>query len=525
MTDNLGRFTLAGLAAGRYTIGATKPGFLNVIHGQGRVGFSGRAIPIKDGEHRQIRLELPRPGVITGVVVDEGGNPLVNATVRAVRFSMSYGYPRPDTAGSAVTDDRGIYRIHSLQPGDLAVCASTRHTDPLNEVQRRRMDIDRQRRSLAFMLGPPGIAAQKENAARLAALEAALPSHVQPVFGYAPVCHPGNASLPSRVRVAPDEERTGVDFRLVRTRLARIAGSAFGFGPDAQLDPILLLNVDETVSSQMESARLDIDGRFLFTDVTPGRYRIVSRGAAGGTASSARIYADTEIVVGAEDIDNLVLQFQRGATIAGQLVFRGTSSAHPPPPGRFEIRIEPAVPVRPGANNGLSIAPVDESGRFELLDVIPGAYRVTASSREATGWFLESSTLAGQDVLVQPLTIKSNDSVTGVVVTLTNERAELTGTILNDLGEPAPEYFILVYPTDEQFWSGPSRRLHATRARPDGRYAIVGLRGGSYRLATVLDVEFGAWFDPAFVRQLESVSMPLTIADRDRKVLNLRVPK
>jgi hypothetical protein len=73
---------------------------------------------------------------------------------------------------------------------------------------------------------------------------------------------------------------------------------------------------------------------------------------------------------------------------------------------------------------------------------------------------------------------------------------------------------------------------------PPGRYTIgatkpgflnvihvVGLRRGSYRLATLLDVEFGAWFDPVFVRQLESVSMPLTIADRDRKVLNLRVPK
>jgi len=140
-------------------------------------------------------------------------------------------------------------------------------------------------------------------------------------------------------------------------------------------------------------------------------------------------------------------------------------------------------------------------------------------------WFLESSTLAGQDVLNEPLTIKPNDDLTGIVVTLTNERAELTGTILNDLGEPAPEYFILVYSTDEQYWTGPSRRLYGTRARPDGRYVISGLRGGSYRLATLLDVEFGAWFDPAFVRQLESASIPLTIADRDKKVLNLRVPK
>ena len=130
--------------------------------------------------------------------------------------------------------------------------------------------------------------------------------------------------------VGPEEERTGVDFRLARTRLARVGGSALGVAADAQLDPILLTNVDEMVSGTMDSARLDIDGRFLFTDVTPGRYRIVARGAGGGTPGAARIYATTEVVVGAEDIGNLVLQFQRGATLAGQVIFRGTSPMRPP---------------------------------------------------------------------------------------------------------------------------------------------------------------------------------------------------
>ena len=47
---------------------------------------------------------------------------------------------------------------------------------------------------------------------------------------------------------------------------------------------------------------------------------------------------------------------------------------------------------------------------------------------------------------------------------------------------------------------------------------------GSYRLATLLDGEFGAWFDPAFLRRIDSTSMAVSIADDERKVLNLRVP-
>jgi hypothetical protein len=69
------------------------------------------------------------------------------------------------------------------------------------------------------------------------------------------------------------------------------------------------------------------------------------------------------------------------------------------------------------------------------------------------------------------------------------------------------------------------RRMYGTRARPDGRFVVTGLRGGSYRVATLLDPDYGAWFEPAFLRQLEGTSMPLTIAEGEKKTLNLRVPR
>ena len=249
--DNQGRFAFSDLPAGRYMVAASKPGFVNTRTGQGRVGGAGRAIPLADGEHRQIKLQLPRTSVITGVVVDERGNPLVNASVRAMTFSMAAGYRRAREVGHATTDDRGIYRIHSLQPAEYSVCASTRTTAPLNAAQRLREQIDHERRRTNYTLGPAGVAAQKEQAPRLAAREARLPAHVDPVLGYASVCHPGNAALPSRIRVGPEEERTGVDFQLALTRLARVEGVV---GPlpvaDFQLDPIMMINADDTAAGQ-----------------------------------------------------------------------------------------------------------------------------------------------------------------------------------------------------------------------------------------------------------------------------------
>ena len=94
-----------------------------------------------------------------------------------------------------------------------------------------------------------------------------------------------------------------------------------------------------------------------------------------------------------------------------------------------------------------------------LANVFPGDYRISASFREETGWFVDSATLAGRDVLDQSLEVKANQNVTGVVVTLTDERAELSGTIVTDSGEPAPEYSILVYPADQRYWGARSGRM------------------------------------------------------------------
>src|SRR3954469_4305174 len=223
-TDHQGRFEFTHLSPGRYTVGAMKTGFVNVVFGERHYGRGGRAFPLRDAEHRDIRLQLPRPGVITGTIVDEHGNPSPHASLRALRFSLAFGYRRAMPAGMATTDSQGIFRIESLTPGDYAVCASTRETAPLNQPQRRQMEIDRQRRNAAFVLGPQGVEAQKALAPHLAALEGQLPPFVLPVRGYPPICYPGNTSTPSMITLVPEEERTGVNMQLGLARLARVEG-------------------------------------------------------------------------------------------------------------------------------------------------------------------------------------------------------------------------------------------------------------------------------------------------------------
>lgn len=525
-SDEQGRFAFRDLVSGRYTVGAAKPGFASVLHGQRRIGAPGRPWRLAAGEHRDFRLQLPRLGAISGTVLDDDGEPLSRASVRAWRYTMSSGHRRAIEAGGATPDRDGRYRIGGLTPGDYAVCASSRQTAPLDAAQRLRREIDRLRRNATFTLGPAGIAAQQQVAPQLAELEARLPAHVEPVSGYLPSCHPDSMKEPSMVSVGVEESRAGVNFTLSSTRLARIEGRVNAARPvTPQVGPIFLYNADDRLQGGfIESARPDLDGHFFLPDVAPGRYVVMLHTDSEGRPQGPRVAAAVEVTVADQDMSNVVLEIQRSATVSGQVVFEGVSAPDAALLAQLQVRLDTTGQGPMARHAGLSVAPVDAAGRFVLRDVFPGEYRLGAYVKAPTPWFIEGATVSGRDARDQPLTIASGQRITNAVVTMTNRRATVSGTILTGQGEPANDYWILVYASDERDRAVHAGRLRGSRAADDGTFTIPGFRAGSYRVATFLEGEFGDWFAPEFLRRLERDSAPLPIADGEQKTLNLRVP-
>ena len=127
MTDGDGRFLFRQVAKGAYQITATVGGsgfspngfivsgfgspiglYLNGGYGQRRPEGQLQTIDIADGERLgDAVIRLWKPGVLTGQVIDEAGEPLVDVVVVAVRLSSDgrlLGGP------SWKTDDRGVFR-------------------------------------------------------------------------------------------------------------------------------------------------------------------------------------------------------------------------------------------------------------------------------------------------------------------------------------------------------------------------------------------------------------------------------
>ena len=269
-TDTRGRFSIATLRAGRYYVTVSKPGYVTVTYGQRRVNSQGTPVPLGDGETRDIALQLPRGGVITGMVLDERGEPAVNAFVRVMRFMPGAGERRPQQSGGDNTDDRGIYRVHSLQPGDYAVCATYRGSGPQNDAQRIQMEMESVRRMMA---NAPSAGARQQMAIRLADLQAQMPAQSEPATGYATVCFPGSLPTASTtIPVSAGEEKSGIDLQLQITHVARIEGQVVvPPGVEPRTVQLNLVSADEAASADRSVLRANRRAGQVRIPVDPAR--------------------------------------------------------------------------------------------------------------------------------------------------------------------------------------------------------------------------------------------------------------
>jgi hypothetical protein len=138
------------------------------------------------------------------------------------------------------------------------------------------------------------------------------------------------------------------------------------------------------------------------------------------------------------------------------------------------------------------------------------------------GHSLASAVFGGQDILDIPLEMTGAPGPGDGLVTLTTKTTELAGAIQDAAGHPASGVTVIVFPSDERFWTPESRRIQGVRPATDGRYQVRNLPPGDYRVVVVSDVEPGRWFDPAFLRQLGGSAM-ITLGGGGRVVQDFRV--
>ena len=560
IADDSGAFMFPGLPEGRYNLSASKPGYINGAFGQRIPGRSGTAIQLGDAQTLQVQLHVWRGGVITGTLLDEHGEAIPNTPVRAMRYVLAGGQRTLQQNGNAQTDDRGVYRIFGLQPGEYLVSATPRNVGggPAAAEAARSAVVAALEQVGASAMGAQQMEALAQRAATMRAemAQGGVPGAEDQSTGYAPVYYPGTTSPVNAaiVTVGAGEEKGGVDFQYQVVPVSRVEGIVTSSaGPLPPNVSISLVNAAFNVPGiNPAGARVDASGAFRINNVPPGQYVLVARGTtspgreggpggrgmlpgmpggrgemaqgrgrAGGPPDQVRLWGTADVSVDGRNIANVVVMLQPGVQVSGRLSFDG---ALPPPADltRVRVTLQPAAaPGSPAEPNGTTAARVEADGRFTMSSVVPGRYRLTASGA-GTGWFLASTSIEGQDAIDVPIEIKGG--VSGATVTFADRSADLSGTVTNEQSQPVFDYTLVLYPADARYRLPQSRRILTTRPATDGRYVFRNVPPGEYRLVAVLDPEPGSWFDPAFLQQLEGSALRIPIAEGEKKEQNLRVP-
>jgi len=496
ISDDSGRFTFPGLKPGRYTISGVKDAWVPSAYGAKRPTRAGSAIPVAAGQTVPITLKMLRGSVVTGVLLDYNNQPAANTQVSALRYIMQNGVRRLNSMASAVTDDRGVYRIYGLAPGDYFVGAAARsggQNAPSSELRL----IDERLRS-------------------------------ERTVAFASTYFPGTsiATQAAPITLGAGEERDGIDFALQLVPTARVDGSVTN--PDGSPAPAgTLVNLNAGIESTFpgsgiagfRSTRTGPGGAFSFVDVSPGTYTVIARGGPPLT------WASSEIAVDGENVTGLPLGLQPGMTMTGQIRFEATRLT--PPSDLQSIRVV-LQPVQSMAV--VSLAPSgtvsDKTGRFEITGVIPGNYRLSVSLPglgRPGNWFLRSVVVNGQETLDAPLTIRPNEAIRDAAVVISDRPAQLSGSVQNAAGGAPNEFTVILFPQNNAFWTPQSRRIFAVRPSADGAFSFTGLVSGDYLLAAIDNVEPGEWFDPALLQRLVPAALTIAIAEGEQKVQDIRL--
>jgi protocatechuate 3,4-dioxygenase beta subunit len=118
-----GQFTFT-VSAGMYLLRATRDGFAPFQYGQNDWKSTGKPMSMEQDGSLYLDIRLRRYAAISGTVLDENEIGIPDQKV------IAYPARRPlQVAASAITDDRGIYRIHGLEPGTYYVRAAARQLE------------------------------------------------------------------------------------------------------------------------------------------------------------------------------------------------------------------------------------------------------------------------------------------------------------------------------------------------------------------------------------------------------------
>lgn len=472
MTDSGGAFFFQNLPAGQYRLFAGKEGFQGLAYGTQGNSQAGTFITLAAAETRNdLNFRLPPTSSVSGTVLDSDGDPIANAQVLLLRPMYQRGRQELMPTFNATTDDRGAYRISSIQPDRYYLKA-----DPQRQFQFAGM-----------------------------AMPNSDPVAITEFF-------PGTQDLnrATRLDLRDGKEVRGIDFRLNRFApgvvLARVILPS-GMSQELQIN-FELSSVSDPRGGTRSVGTSVPQSSVLRAEAPPGEYVT----SMNFNFNGKNYYAASRVTIQPGREEEITLTPKPLLDIPCTVKVEGPDSEKY---RQFRLTLDPPQQQFRGPRPQ---AEWKAGGECKFTGVRPGVWDIGIFPLTPP-LYIKAMTFGGKDVLHEEMELRdqSSDVLTVVVSTAA---AEVTGEVEKAESGQVQPAIVLFAPAVHQFSTIQFYRTAYTG--PDGKFRFGGLPPGNYRVFAFEKLEFNAWQDAEFLKPYVASATPVKLSEGQKASIQVR---
>ncbi|HEY6351587.1 MAG TPA: carboxypeptidase regulatory-like domain-containing protein [Candidatus Angelobacter sp.] len=422
---------------------------------------------------KDVLVRLLPLGVISGRIVDETNDPVRDVEVRLLGVEHYRGREFLNTMGSAISDDRGEYRIFDVRPGSYFLLAEHNLSKEWKKqtgavpVKGSRLDI-----------------------------------------AYPPLMYPGTSDMlqAQKLVVNPGDDLRA-DFGLFPVQAVSIQGRVVnGLTNRPIAQPSVTAYWGPNAGVMARTAEISENGSgFEIRGIGPGTYTLRTTFVDDGES-----FSDERVVeIGSEGIRNVLISGLPDFEIVGHVHLENARYA-------FTPSVEFAS-VGPRNSSIFRVGTTRPDYQF-TGKLHPGdRYRVNVPNLPQD-FYLKSVRVSGREVANTDVVIGGRHTEIDLLVSPGGGHIE--GTTLNDKHEPVSGSYVLLVPDS-------SDKLDADLIRPahcdvKGKFVMRGVPPGSYKLFAFENAEAEILNQPDLLKNYEQNSQSVKVEEAGKYTLEIK---
>jgi hypothetical protein len=464
---------------------------------------------------KNVTFRMIRDGEVSGSVRDSHGNPIAGMQVSLMHQVYSRtGQLGRATEGTAVTDDRGEYRVFWVPPGSYLVSVG-------------------------------------------AAPSASLASpNISVVPDFPTTFYPGTieAQHASVIEVAPGVDLPDVDIVMTQPAAYSIRGKVIDIGgglPPAGFAVSLSQRIDAgsslawTLSAPKYSITTNpATGDFEIRGVIPGSYWLRASTLVCGDClldlpddpadllryltelANLRLEspppgslpsAEMSLDVNGSDIENIGLTLIPNVSIPIKFSLDGRDISSLIGVDQMRVALFPTASGAGIIDGNLTRA----RGFTSVYGVAPGEYRLGLrwTLSEQPDLFVKEARFGGKDILDQPFAV-TNSSRETLNIVLSDKGSQLEGTLVDSLSNPRSDIPVVLIP--DQNRDRPELYKDATTDKK-GHFSFRGIAPGAYKVFAWEALESFSYWNKDVLSRYESQGKAVNITEGSRQTVDVKI--